>query len=200
MKADAAPGTAPSRHNKGGFLKPRLSSNSWTPGRRLSPRGALTSDPPSGPWLSPETPRGGTRLEVARRKPPTWTTPFQSSASRQAAVCARLKCSDLPGEQSAGLALGKTAAPAAACEVWSCPPAHPLAAKASSAPRMPTTPARSERERARAPSAGRAASTLRVLPAAEPQNIWSTPVLEANWAVGPGGRERGGRKEVRVPR
>lgn len=39
MKADAAPGTAPSKHNKGGFLKPRLSSNSWTPGRRLSPRG-----------------------------------------------------------------------------------------------------------------------------------------------------------------
>lgn len=111
--------------HKGGFLKSRESSNSRTPAGAFR-RGALTSDPASGPRLFPEAPRAQTRQEVARRKPPTWTAPSRPSARRHAAVCAPVRRSELPGEHRADLALTDTASPAAACEVWMCPPARLL--------------------------------------------------------------------------
>lgn len=80
--------------HKGGFLTSRMSSHRRTPAG-ASHRGVLTSDPPSGPRLSPEAPPAQARQEVAKRKPPTWTAPSPSSASRPAAVCAQLQRSDL---------------------------------------------------------------------------------------------------------
>lgn len=91
-------------------------------------------------------PRLGRRRE---EKAPDLDRALRSSARRPAAVCAELESSDVPGEQSAGPAPGEPSSPAAASEVWSCPPARPLPASASRAPRMPRTPARSERASAR---------------------------------------------------
>lgn len=184
MKADAASGTVPSKHTKADFQN-RGRVQTVGPPAGAFHYGALTLDLPSGPRFSPEA----TRRAAARGKPPTQTAPSGSSASRRAAVRAQMQRSDLPSEHSADLELAGTASPAAACEVWICAPAHPLAARAGRALRMPSTCV--GRERAARP---RANSTLRVLPAAKWRSIWSTPALEENRRVGPSGRERGGRK------
>lgn len=55
--------------HKGGFLKSR-ESKPPDPRTGAFRQGALTSDPPSGPRLSPETPRAQTRWEGTGRKPP----------------------------------------------------------------------------------------------------------------------------------
>lgn len=146
MKADAASGTVPPKHTKADFQN-RGRVRTVEPPAGAFHEGALTLDLPSGPQLSPEA----TRREAARGKPPTQTAPSRSSASRRAAVRAQMQRSDLPSQHSADLALAGTASPAAACEVWICPPAHPLAAGAGRALRMPSTRAGRERACTRAP-------------------------------------------------
>lgn len=140
--------------HKGGFLKSRESSNLRTPAGAFC-RGALTSIRLRGrgfPWRRLE-PRRGRRWpgESLRSGRPA---PSRSSASRQAAVCAQMPRSDLPGEHSADRALPDTASPAAAYEVWLCPPASPLTRSQPSRPRAahaqyPCEEGASERARAR---------------------------------------------------
>lgn len=78
--------------HKGGFLKSRESSSHRTPAGAFH-RGAHTSDPSSGPQLSPEAPRAPTRQEWPRdslgpgRRPPSpprATKPLCAPSCREA--------------------------------------------------------------------------------------------------------------------
>lgn len=154
---------------------------------RIRPRGRSFPEGASSPH-----PAGGGRekaLEPDRALPILREPP---SRPRR-----RPRRSDFWGELSAGLALGETASPAAAGEVWSRLPASPLT-RAGRAPRMPSTPSGSEPASARRAAGGPLHSPG--LGSSRSAEYLVDPGAGGELARGAGGRERSRRREGRAAR